>query len=150
MGRISIMEANPFHAWNIGETFYQFGQRITFIQVKTVISQILRNHLELFHPLLHQQADFLLDIFHRNRLIMPRTDRNGTIGTSTVTPFRNLQIGIMPGSCQHTVGSQFMMIGFTQIVQQFLPVKLSIKMIDLRQFVFQVFQEAFGQASHYE
>ena len=148
MGRITIMQADPFHSRNIGDAFHQFRQRMAFIQIQTVISQILGDHLKFFHTLFHQQANLFLDLFHRYGLVTPRTDRNGTIRTGTVTPFGDLQVGVMPGSRQNTVGSQFPVVGFTQIVQQFFPIELSIETVDFRQLILQVFQEPFGKTSH--
>ena len=132
MGRIAIMQANPFHSRNIGDALHQFRQRMAFIQIQTIIGQILGDHLKFFHTLFHQQADFFLDFFHRYGLVTPRTDRNGAIRTGAVTPFGDLQVGIVPGSRQNTVGSQFPVVGFTQIVQQFFPIELSIETIDFR------------------
>ena len=112
MGRIAIMQANPFHSRNVGDAFHQLRQRMTFIQIQTVISQILGDHLKFLHALFHQQADFFLDLLHRYGLVMPRADRNGAVRTGTVTPFGDLQVGVVPGSCQDTVGSQFPVVRF--------------------------------------
>ena len=149
MGRISIMQTNPFHSGDIRNTFNQFRQRVPFIYIFSVISQILGDHLKFFYTLCHKQTDLFFYLLHRKGLVMSGTDRNGTIGTSSVTPLRYFQKGIMFRGGQYTVGSQFTMIRFTDISKELLPVEFTVKAVYLRQFLFHFLQKTFGETSHY-
>ena len=78
----------------------------------------------------------------------PCNNGNGTVRTLTVASFRYFQISIMLGSSQRTLYMKLLMICLTQILQQFLPVKLTVKLINLRDFNSQFFQIAFRKATH--
>ena len=54
MGRICIMQTNPFYARYLSDFFDEFGQFLTLIEIYSVISQLLGNDLEFLDALRYQ------------------------------------------------------------------------------------------------
>ena len=108
----------------------------------------MRNNLKLFHSTSYEIFHLIQNFFHRTRYMPPRNNRNSAIRTFAVASFRYFQICIMPGSGQCTLYVQFIMICLAQIPQQFFPVELAVKLVNLRNFNGQFFQITFRQAAH--
>ena len=112
MSRIAIMEAYPFHPRNIGNAFNQLGQFHLPIQIHAIVSQVLRDKLEFFHPLSDQRTDLPLQFVHRARLVSSGNDGNRAIRAGTITPLAYFQIRIMARRRQDSFVGQFSMVRF--------------------------------------
>ena len=63
-----------------------------------IVGKVLSDQDQLLHTLFGQLTCFLQQMLHRHRDVWPSNQRDGTEGTTAVAAFRDLQIGIMPGS----------------------------------------------------
>ena len=80
---------------------------------------------------------------------MSRYNRYSTIRTHPVTTFSYFYICIMRRRCQYTFQTKVRHIFLSQIIQQFIPIELSVKLIDFRNLSCKLGHETFRQASHY-
>ena len=95
MGWIGIVQTNPLYPFDICHLLNQFCNMLLAIDVHTIIRQFLSNHVELLGALTHQITHLIQDLLHRTTLVLTGNQRNSTIGTMPVAPFRNLHINIM-------------------------------------------------------
>ena len=49
VGRVGIMQPYPFHSFNVGYPFDQFGYTLLLVEVNTVECEFLSYNLELLH-----------------------------------------------------------------------------------------------------
>ena len=141
MGRIGIVQTDPFHTGNICHLLNQFGDMLFTVNVNAIISQLLGNDIKLLRAVLDQLAHFIQDLLHRPTLMAPRYQRNSAIGTMTVTALRNFHVGIMVWGRDMPLPLQKLIAGarprskvLRQILQQFLIIELPIPPVDLWYF----------------
>ena len=152
MCRIGIMQTNPLHALYLSHVLDQFGDMLLAVDIYTVVSQFLGNHIKLPGTLTHQIAHLIEYLIHRTALMPTRNQRDGTIGTMTVATLADLDIGIMARrgdvamifgilrSLRFLRGLRF--LGVLQVVQQLPIVKLPLPPVDLRYLSLKVCQIA--------
>ena len=93
---IGIMQADPLNPRNISHLFNEFSDMLFAVKIHTIISEFLGNDIKFFRAIFHQLAHLIKDSSHWPTLMTPRNQWYRTIGTMPVTPFRDLQIRIMP------------------------------------------------------
>ena len=109
--RVRIMQANPFHPFNLSHSVNQFSNTLLAIQVNAIECQFLGNNLELLHAFMNKTLHFPQNILHGSAHMLSRNDRYGAIGAFPVASFRDFDIRIVGRSCHcaclHRITSTF-------------------------------------------
>ena len=100
---ISVMQANPFHAWNISHLADEFGNMMLAVNIYAVVGEFLSDNLKLLHAFCHQFAHLLQNLFLRTGNMLAGDDRNGAVGTVAVAALSYLDVGIMARSGEMTL-----------------------------------------------
>ena len=69
--------------------------------------------------------------------------RDSTISAMAVAAFRNLQICVVRWGCKNTFVAQFVLVFLAQILKQICPVKLTVELVNLRDFLLQFLEISF-------
>ena len=147
--RISIVQTDPLHTWNIRHAADEFGDVMFAVQVHAVVGELLGYDLEFLHTIGYQLVHLIKDFIHRTGNVLAGNDRNGAIRTTAVTTFRNLDIGIMMRSSKMTCAAAFSGISLAQFLEQLLIIKLTIKLIHLGHLSLQLLLITLREATHH-
>ena len=120
------------------------------IDIKSVEGKFLGNDLEFLHPLGHQFAHFLQDLFLRTTHMLTCNNRNGAIGTMAVAPLTDLQVGIVVRRSEMALVGIISHTLMTEVGYEFPVVELPIELIHFGQFLLQLLGIALRQATHHE
>ena len=89
------METYPLNTGDFCHTFNEFRYMLFTVEIYAIVGQLLCNDIKLFRTIFHQLAYLVEDFFHRTTMMMPRNQRDRTIGTMAITTLTDLQVSIM-------------------------------------------------------
>ena len=112
------MQPNPLHALNVCDTIDKIGNMAFAINVGTIVSQFLRDHLKLFHANSHQLAHFLQYFFFGPAVMFTHNQRDCAISTMPIASFADFQISIMPRCREASSTVTHSYIGLAQLLKQ--------------------------------
>ena len=98
--RIQVQEAHPVEAVDSVERADQLGDLRPAREVLGIGQGVLRDHVDLAHPLPRQHARLGHDRFRCTALELAPDRRDRTEGTDPVAPFSDLQVGGVAGAEQ--------------------------------------------------
>ena len=94
-GRIAVVQTNPLDAVDGRKPLQKLAKATPPIEIKAIVSRILRNDNELPDTLRRQQPRLLHQTLHGHAYVRPADHRNGTVRTAAVASLGNLEVGVV-------------------------------------------------------
>ena len=108
------------------------------VDVHSVVCQFLSDNLELLHATCHQFAYFLKYLLLRTAYVLAGDNWYGTIGTTAVATLANFYIGVVVRRSDVACTRACRLFGLAEVGKQLLEVELTIVLIHLRNFLFEL------------
>ena len=119
--RVGVVEADPRDPLDAAEAAQQLAEHAAPVEVDAVVGRILGDDDQLAHAGRGELPGFGFELLHRNRDVRPADERNGAVAALPVAALRDLQVGVVPGRRQQTLGLQRGILRGPQGVDDALP-----------------------------
>ena len=148
--RISVVQTNPLHTLYICDVRDKVGDMTFAVDVHSVVCQFLSDNLELLHATCHQFAYFLKYLLLRTADVLTSDNWYSTISTTAVATLANLYVGIVMRRSDMASTRACRLFGLAEVGKQLLEVELTIVLIHLRNFLFELLLIALRETTHHE
>ena len=132
------MQADPFDTLHFYKGTQQICQLALFVQVQTVIGQILRDKNEFLGSFRSKLFSLRDQFFYRRTAVLSSHQWNSTETTRAITALSNLQIRKVLWRCSHTLTYQLVLIICTQYLEQLRHITRPEVGIYIRNLLFKV------------